>query len=519
MAGLMDGAGEYLILNPHHEYGVSLIERIHRRHRRRAVCCFTESSISARQAMRLLARSHGEMLSGLYTAHPQRLAPFIEHLRQRHRIEAVAPFDEDSLLPAAEVLEALGLDRERAALLRRFRDKHQLKSHLRAHAPALRMTASERVASVSEVLEVRAAPGYARFVLKPNDGWGNRDIGVFGRDSTPDSIERHLWRLRGRPVVMEEYVGGHEFFVNGQVDGDGRVVVVAIFEYDRQPANGRHNIDFETVKLAHRNPRFERLAHYAREVMRATGLRRAPFHLELKLDAGGPCLIEVGARLAGHGNAQLCGELHGSWVDLLDWAGHCWLSDKPYEDGELDWARYDADALRYVHGVADRSERVYDIEGLEAVEAMPEFYRWVKKPVPGGRIERTVCSHTSPWILILRAPDEVRAALAGIKARRSIRWNRHTPPLARPLRLARERGPAAIAALRGEAVHLRQRVRQTVAARWAALLDSPRWARAAAHQIRPETTIASGTMRTDSAREDVSASLPMSHGEGTSPST
>jgi hypothetical protein len=521
----MEGADDYVIFNPHHEYGLSLIERIHERHRRRAVCCFTDPSGRARRAAHELARTHAGLIVGIYHAHPQRLEPLLQHLKARHRVSAVAPFDEDGLLPAAQAVEALGLASTDAPLLRRFRDKYALKAHLRVGRPWLRMNASERVEDVAQVLALRAEPDYRRFVLKPNDGCGNRDIGVFGRDSAPKAIERYFERLRGRAVVMEEYVGGREFFVNGQIDADGRVLVVAVFEYDRQPANGRHNIDFETVKVAHRDPRFQRLAKYAIEVMRASGLRRSPFHLELKVDERGPCLIEVAARLAGHGNARLCGELHGSWIDLLDWAGHCWVSESPYGRAGLDWSRYDADALRYVHGVAEREERLVDIEGLEEVEALPEFYRWVKKPLPGGRVERTTCSHTTPWILIVRAPSEPEAARAANAARNLIRWNRRSAGVGRPLRVLRLRAPRALATVRHDAdvvglklARVGRTLNQAVAGRWAALRDSPPWARAAAHQMNADAVMASGTILTASPREDRSESLPISHGEGTSPS-
>ena len=53
---------------------------------------------------------------------------------------------------------------------------------------------------------------------------------------------------------MEEYVGGAEYFVNGQVDAAGAVTTIAIFEYRRSSANGHHNIDHETMLVPHRDP-------------------------------------------------------------------------------------------------------------------------------------------------------------------------------------------------------------------------------------------------------------------------
>jgi hypothetical protein len=232
--------------------------------------------------------------------------------------------------------------------------------------------------------------------------------------------------MQGTAVLMEEYVDGTEFFVNGQVDAKGNVSVVAIFEYVRRAANGCHNIDFETLRLPHSSPLFGDLARYTEQVMRATGLLRSPFHLELKADERGPCLIEVGARLAGHGNAFLCGELHGSSLDLIDLAGHYYLHDADYGSLPLDWLEYDSSAVRYVHGVGQNRERLYDLQGVAQVEALPEFYTWVRKPVVGMQVEPTTDSLGMPWSLILKSPTELLAAQAAIEVRRLIRWNINT---------------------------------------------------------------------------------------------
>jgi cysteine synthase A len=518
---------EYVIFDPHREYGVPCIERLYRSHRSRAVCCFTRPLEGPRHARELL-RSHGEAIAAVYYADMRDPAALAAHLRARHSIGAVVPFDDEAMLHTTQLLEPLGLAWPPGGVLRRARDKHALKAALRAAAPALRVNASERVCSTGEVLAASHAPEYRRFVLKPNDGSGNRDVAVFGADSPRDSIEGYFEKTAGRPIVMEEYIGGREYFLNGQVDEQGAVTVVAIFEYARQPANGRHNLDFETLKLRHAHPRFAPLAAYAASVLQALRVERTPFHLALKVDALGPCLIEVAARFAGHGNVHLCNELHGSRVDLIDWACHHYLSDAPYHDAELDWRRYDAQALRYVHGLAERDERIYELFGTGDVEALPEFYRWVKRPALGARVERTLSSLTMPWMLIMRGATEDRVAAAADEARRLIRWNLGATPVAqRWLRVARHRAPGALARLRESAPALlledgpawvRGETRRLARAAYERA-GRTRWARAASAQMQAETRIATGTILTASPSEEAMESLPISHGEGTSPST
>jgi len=620
----MGEPAEYVIWNPHHEYGPACIERMHRTHGSRAVCCFTDRLAGARQA-RALMRTHGDYIAAAYCVDLRHPAALAAHLRARHRIGTVVPLDEDSWLPCADLVERLGLAWPPPALLRRLRAKEAIKSALRAARPALRVNASRRVASPQEVISACADPAYHRFVLKPNEGSGNRDVSVFGAGCGRDRIEEYFESVRGQTVVMEEYIGGREYFLNGQMDALGNVAIVAAFEHLRQPANGRHNLDFETLKLSHGSPTFAQISSYAREVMQATGLTRSPFHLELKVDAQGPCLIEIAPRLAGDGNAGICGELHGSRVDLIDWACHYYGSQQPYRQAELDWARYDAQALRYVCGLAERSETLHDLLGIEAVESLPEFYRWVKKPVLGDRVERTRSSLTVPWVLIMRAPSERAAAIAASDARRLIRWNVQTPAFQRPARALRHRMPKAVALLReaGPALVLQDlpalvshearvalsdahrrlhraadllqrhsrsvvhdewpkltqrmvalvhevpgrlrgarmrgalqgaRVRGALQARtravearakwltekWPAVraprlqltqmrrsasralrdaLGARPWARAAMNQMQAETRMARGTILTASPSEDAIDSLPISQGEGTSPST
>ena len=52
--------------------------------------------------------------------------------------------------------------------------------------------------------------------------------------------------------------------------------------------------------LVHRgDPAFQAVAGYSARVIKASGLRRCPFHLEVIVDEKGPCLIEAAARIKG----------------------------------------------------------------------------------------------------------------------------------------------------------------------------------------------------------------------------
>ncbi len=413
---------QILIQDPYHDYAARFIELGARRHGVTAVCFFTDPLERARHE-HLYPVLRSEKVSARYDVPRDDLSGFLERTLPHHRIAAVLPVSEPTLPGAVRIAHALGLSWADPAVLARFSDKFLLKQYLRDAHPHLRINASRRIANLAEVLAARASPHYRRFVLKPNSGFGNRDVGMFDAASPASAIEEFLRSRPQTPMVMEQYIEGEEYFVNGQVDAGGETTVVAIFKYSKVAANGRDNIDYETALVPRRDANFDLLAHYAAQVLRATGLRRSPFHLELKLDASGPCLVEIGARLAGLGNAEICGRLHGPDLDLLDLALHYYLHDADYGPLPLDWTRYDSSAMRYVHGIATRAETVYRLEGVAQIEAMPEFYAWVKKPDLGTRLEVTTDILTMPYCVILQGPDDAALVAAAANVRRLLRWN------------------------------------------------------------------------------------------------
>jgi hypothetical protein len=442
-----------LFQDPYHPYATRFIEHFHRKYGYRAICFYTDRRQRLEQESRFpLLRS--ERVEAVYDVSLSELGAFGARVRARHDVAAVVPFQETAVVTAAQLGKRLGLDWAQPEVMRRFRDKLALKEHLRREHPELRINASKWVHRLSDVLSSDET-AYQRFVLKPNDGFGNRGLALFDRTAPAGEITAYLRRMRGVQVLMEEYIGGTEYFVNGQVDARGEVTVVAIFEYVRVPANGRHNLDFETLRVARTHPAFEQLGQYATRVMQATGLLRSPFHLELKVDEQGPCLIEVGARLPGLGNAFLCNELHGEKLDLFDLAAHYYLEPSDYGTVPLDWQAYDAGAVRYVHGIATRRERIYELEGVEEIQALPAFHHWVKVPAIGDFIEPTVDSLNMPFSLVLKAATEPEAAASAAEVRRLLRWNRSNRAGLQALGRAQNRWRRHQAALRHRVLSFR----------------------------------------------------------------
>jgi hypothetical protein len=103
----------------------------------------------------------------------------------------------------------------------------------------------------------------------------------------------------------------------------------------------------------------------------------------------------------------------------------------------LDWDRYNRTHFAHVSGVVSETSRVRQVTGVEAVEAMPEFNRWVQRPAVGDRLVPTVDILNQPWHVTLSAPDGTALETAAERVRSMIRLNDDPPGVGRWGRTAR----------------------------------------------------------------------------------
>ena len=419
MAG-RSGAPCVLIENPYLEYGAEFVSHLYLTYGIPSLCFYTDRA--EKLARRSAPAVPGSILAEVETS-VENLDDVAHLAAANYAPVAVVPFNETAVLPALYLAMRLRLDWAQPAVTPMFRNKYSLKSYIRRVNPALRMNASTLVATLEDVLEARRNGRYRRFILKPNAGYGNQRIAFFSGPFRASAVAEYLNEQSGTPVVMEDFIDGVEYFVNGQTDHAGRVEILGIFLYVRDAANGRHNIDTETVLVRQGSHAFNLLEHYVRELIHTTGLKRSPFHVEIKIDHRGACLIEAAARLAGHGNAFLCGELHGRRSFLIELASHFYLHGFAFGGPSTDWPRYNAHAFRYVHGIAYATQRLYSVGGLPQVEALPQFYEWVLRPVVGARIVKTTDCLKMPWSMLLRGGSDHELQIAAKHARELIRYN------------------------------------------------------------------------------------------------
>lgn len=263
-------------------------------------------------------------------------------------------------------------------------------------------------------------------MLKPNAGVGNRDIGFFESATSDAELQRYLAGVADQGVselLMEELLVGREYCVNGQVDEQGIATTYSVMRTVYLPSNGKANLAGSFRLVPHRDLVFAAVAQYAQEVLRAAGLVRSPFHMELMVDQRGPCLIEVAARLPGAGMPYDTAIAHGGTIDMFELAAQHYVGRPPVMPAQPHWRTYDSRALRTICGVSTTSGRILSLRGVEEVEALPEFVHWIVKPALGGGLTPTRDIVTIPWQVTVAGKDEARLDEVEERIRHTIVWN------------------------------------------------------------------------------------------------
>lgn len=412
----------FIVVDPLHDYALRFVRVVTERFGYQPLCVYTD------RVLRRMALHEFPALQGTESlVVPARgLQELGRRLRAERDIAGVIPFNEVALPSSVALLQGLQSSWNDPQVLTLLRDKFALKEHLRQISPRLEVGLSRRIVLDGNGFAAQDLP--ERFVLKPNAGYGNRSVGFFTYRTPVAAIDEFIRSSGERDFVLEEFFAGDEYFLNGQLDGQGACTVNAVFRYERVWANGR-NLDWLTHKVSRSDPAFPILEQYARSILTAVKLRRSPFHLEVKLEDGVPRLVELGARLAGNGNALLCNRLHGDRLDVFLLAADHYLHDRPRTTAALDWDAYESKAVVYVHGVSFGEPLVYEPAGKREIEQDPFFAGWVRAPRVGERTEPTVDLFSTPWALVLEGPAGAHGTLLDHASRARALLDSGKPPL------------------------------------------------------------------------------------------
>jgi hypothetical protein len=401
----------YLIFDPQHDYALALIDRLKKSGGARPVFIYsdTRSEFYNRSGWPQVRKADPAATFYLDRSSEEEI---VAALAKEYTVVGIVPYYEKSLLPAAHFLEHLNLSWNTPEVLRRFRDKAALKSHLRSRG--VHVNDSREVRTTADVL-AQILP--SRYVIKPNDGFANQDVGFFDATTTPAELDAYFAAQRHDGYILETFLEGPEYAINGQMDHAGKAHVVNISRYERIADNGKKNLYHRTHHVRRTDPDFGGILTYVCALMEQTGLLRCPFHAEIMLTAQGPSLIEVGARLGGSPYAFMANEVHGPGFDIFSMAAHYYLSATPYQGSVGNWEHYDRVAAVHVDGRVDTTQVLYELQGVRQLEALNEFRAWAIKPVPGDTLRRTVDLLTVPYAFRLQTYGSSSAHLADVADR------------------------------------------------------------------------------------------------------
>jgi biotin carboxylase len=257
------------------------------------------------------------------------------------------------------------------------------------------------------------APSPFKMVVKPLDSCGSDGVYLCtSKEETKaacDAIVGHCNATGSfnAEVLIQEYLSGTEYVVD-TVSRDGDHKVVAVWEYDKRPVNGAPFVYFGMRLLDPQCPVSQQLVSYMCAqggVLDALGFINGPGHAEVKLEADGPCLVEVGAR---------CHGWSGTWMSLVS---EC-LGLHNQVDATLD-AYLDGEAFSKIPKVpvalkkegvctmlVSRREGTIASVDTEKLGSLPSFHKAVLGHCDvGEELHRTIDLFTSPGQVLLASDD------------------------------------------------------------------------------------------------------------------
>lgn len=221
---------------------------------------------------------------------------------ERRGIEpvAVATMGSDqAVLPTAQLAERLGLPGLPVETARTVADKRRMRSAFEKRK--VRCPKGREAATFEEAEQAFHQLG-APVVVKPVDGSAQRGVTeVRAEGELADAVDRALAASKAGAIVLEEYLDGHEYTVNGfLLEGEYFPMSVTRRILYPPPPLG--------VCIAHRYPSLlsdeQPLFDLARRASLAVGLETGPSYVQVRTN-GQVAAIEVGARLGGGKDAEL----------------------------------------------------------------------------------------------------------------------------------------------------------------------------------------------------------------------
>ncbi len=396
----------FIIFNPYDSDAICFINAMTLTFGMRPICIYTDPKerFYVERARPELVPSNPE---AVISTTVDELRTVVDRLAETFNIRAVIPFREHYVELCALALEQLDIDWMSGPDLALFRDKHRMKAEITKRDPSIRVPYSRLVNTVDDVFDNDPPDS---FVIKPNAGAGSVFIGFFTSDDR-ERVAAHLAQSPETTWILEERIEGPEYRINGLVRRDGTVQILLMSEYQAIELSNTNVFPYANeLQLRSNDERWGPLADYTARILRAGGMWGSPFHLEVKVDDLGPAVVDLAARVGSDGTGHTLSMLHPDRPDLFSVAVRDYVGNNDFAMEPINYDFYDSGACGFLCGILDTPGYLLSIDGIEEVEARPEFVRWDRKPEIGELMERTVDLQTSAYVLTYRLLDEPEAS-------------------------------------------------------------------------------------------------------------
>lgn len=293
-------------------------------------------------------------------------------------LDAVLPGHEYYVPLVADISSQLGLPGLKPEFVDRVRLKDRMRSAL--HDAGVRGPLFMLAATESELEKAVAYVGYP-CVVKPIDCGGSLNVrkvinqiellDAFATIMNTPRVELEI--ALQRQVLVEEYLDGPEYSVEGYVEG-GKPTFLSITEKFLGPepyfVEVGHIVSAQLPVLVEQS-----VYSYMELVLRALKLDVGPFHCEFRLTRDGPVLIETAARLAGDRICDLISYATG--IDYYKAIYNCFLRIPNLQEGKIPH-RFAGIRFFICPGLNSYSS----VKGVEKIQKIPGFMEltFVKKP-------------------------------------------------------------------------------------------------------------------------------------------
>lgn len=297
----------------------------------------------------------------------------------------------ESGVPLADYLaEALGLPGNGTQLSAARRDKHLMAEALRRRG--VRAIRSVRTNSVTEACAWWRAQGLQEVVVKPVNSAGTEDV-TFCRSD--DDLQRAMNATLGKvnamgllneSVLVQERIRGQQYTVN-TVSLSGQAYIGEIWTYETREIAGAGSV-CQSESLISDDTTRAVIEPYVKDVLAALEIQHGPAHIELFVDADGPVLIELGARM--QGSMSRSATLAALGHDHVSLTALCHADPARFQDTVSQNRPYQpVRHARIISLLSDRHGRVTGFSGLNQLRSLASFKDAISLPAIGDRMEPT----------------------------------------------------------------------------------------------------------------------------------